>query len=74
MRTKQSFLPFNFFWCIYSFVAPIMMLPYLFPQMNEYILVITSFAFYLYRVGSVSHKDWLEWRISELENQHKTTL
>ena len=71
MRTKQSFIPFNMLWCIMYFFMPLIFIPISFPEIDKFILCFISLYIYAYAVLKQSYLDWLEWRISEIEEQIK---
>jgi len=69
MRTKQSFIAFNLLWCIGWFLIPNLMIPIAFPTIKGIVIVVISLAIYVYGILKQSYQDWLEWRISELEEK-----
>ena len=69
-KEKLKHLPFNFFFCLTSWLVPFLLITTL-TDFNTWLAAGISFYIYLMDVIQASTNDYLEEKIKKLEEAHK---
>lgn len=67
-KSKLKYIPFNFFWCLFSFIFPFFILTEIL-EFGNFESSIVSFYIYLLDIRHQSDMDYLSERIKGLESE-----